>query len=407
MTGAAVGGIVLAPNAMPASAADAGKSAKKVRIGVVGGGFGCAFYWHEHPNCVVQAVSDLREDRRKALAETYRCGNVYPSLEELIKDKDVDAVAVFTGAPDHVPHALKCLKAGKHVISAVPACQTVEEAEELLSAVKKTGLTYMMAETSYYNQSVISARDWYRKGKFGNIYYMEAQYHHMAGPAELQQLAWWNGKPTWRYGGSPMGYPTHCLGRALGVTGGRAKTVSCLGTRTYVNPGDEEMHTNNRYHNPFTNESALFQTVDGSMLRVLIFWRGSSPSNESGAWYGEKMSFFGPNPIGSPTYLITRSAGQTELDDAGFPQQLAQHEEYSPPQWWATDMLPEPMRHGGGHDGSQPFLTHEFIDALIHDRKPAVDIYEALAFTVPGIVAHESALQGGKQLRIPSFDPKS
>ncbi|MFQ6130706.1 MAG: twin-arginine translocation signal domain-containing protein [Armatimonadota bacterium] len=43
--------------------------------------------------------------------------------------------------------------------------------------------------------------------------------------------------------------------------------------------------------------------------------------------------------------------------------------------------------------------------ALAHDRRPAVDIYEALAYTAPGIVAHQSALQGGKKLKIPDFGP--
>ena len=35
----------------------------------------------------------------------------------------------------------------------------------------------------------------------------------------------------------------------------------------------------------------------------------------------------------------------------------------------------------------------------------AVDVYEALAYTVPGIVAHESALKGGERLTIPQLDP--
>ena len=34
-------------------------SDKKIHIGVVGGGFGLSFHWHQHPNCVVEAVSDL------------------------------------------------------------------------------------------------------------------------------------------------------------------------------------------------------------------------------------------------------------------------------------------------------------------------------------------------------------
>jgi len=50
-------------------------------------------------------------------------------------------------------------------------------------------------------------------------------------------------------------------------------------------------------------------------------------------------------------------------------------------------------------------LTHEFVDALARNRKPAIDVYESLAYTVPGIVAHQSALKGGETLKIPSFDP--
>ena len=46
---------------------------KKLRVGVVGGGFGSSFPWHEHPNCEVTAISDLREDRRKILAEKFSC----------------------------------------------------------------------------------------------------------------------------------------------------------------------------------------------------------------------------------------------------------------------------------------------------------------------------------------------
>ena len=44
------------------------------------------------------------------------------------------------------------------------------------------------------------------------------------------------------------------------------------------------------------------------------------------------------------------------------------------------------------------------FNALVEDREPAVDVYEALAMTVPGIVARESAMKGGEQLAVPSFD---
>ena len=101
--------------------------------------------------------------------------------------------------------------------------------------------------------------------------------------------------------------------------------------------------------------------------------------------------------------LLIESRDSTGRDDAGFQYQESAQVKYEQPQWWKTDLLPEPLRHGSGHDGSHPFLTHEFIDALTHERRPAIDIHEALAYTVPGIVAHESALQGGVQLKIPSL----
>ena len=61
----------------------------------------------------------------------------------------------------------------------------------------------------------------------------------------------------------------------------------------------------------------------------------------------------------------------------------------------------------GGHGGSHGRLTHEFITAIIENREPLVNIYEALAMTVPGIVAHQSALKDGETLKIPQFDPQA
>jgi len=114
------------------------------------------------------------------------------------------------------------------------------------------------------------------------------------------------------------------------------------------------------------------------------------------------MSFYAQNGRSGPA--VVKKSTQLGADDAGFVQSKATLEPYEQPDWWATDMLPQPLRHKSGHEGSHTFLTHEFIDAVINERKPAVDIYEALAYTVPGIIAHQSALQGGKLLKIPQFD---
>ena len=372
---------------------------KKIRIGVIGGGFGCSFQWHEHPDCTVEAVSDLRQDRRTRLMQTYNCKKSYPSLEKLVQDKNIDAVAIFTEAPNHVKHTIEAMKHGKHVISAVPACcGTVDEAHLLADTVKKYGLTYMMAETSYYQQHTISARKFHQDSKFGEIYYCESEYQH-DGLAYLfyEPHGDPNGKRTWRYGYPPMFYPTHCTAHLVGVTGERLTEVVCHGWGD-----DDPVLKDNDYNNPFWNASAMFKTDQGHGFRVNIWWKGAHRGCERAQWIGTKMSFYTAHPNGVGPILI-RSGKQTEKDDAGFTRNLPNFEKYNVPQWWKTDMLPVSLRHNTGHEGSHAFLTHEFIEALTQNRKPTVNIKEALAYTVPGIVAHQSALKGGQQLKIPQL----
>src|SRR5690606_31470448 len=94
-------------------------SDRKVRVGIIGGRFGAGFYFHEHPNCIVEAVSDLRKDRRDHLMKVYKCDKSYESLDLLLKDSKVEAVFIATPAPDHAAHVLASLEAGKHVLCAV------------------------------------------------------------------------------------------------------------------------------------------------------------------------------------------------------------------------------------------------------------------------------------------------
>lgn len=365
--------------------------ARKLRVGVVGGRFGTQFQFHEHPNATMEAVADLRADRRAQLQKTYSCAKAYNSLAELLKDREVEAVALFTPAPDHARHVLDSLAAGKHVLCAVPAAMNVEECQKLIEAVKRTGLTYMMAETSYYQQLTISARKFQQEGAFGRIYNCESEYHH----AGLESLFVEDGKRTWRYGFPPMHYPTHCTSHLLSVTGERITDVTCIGW------GDEDpIVKDNVYRNPFWNETAFFKTNRGTAFRVAVWWKGAHRGTERAQFYGDKMSFFYDHPNGLGPAIVRWSVDR-EKDSAGFARQRAVLEKYETPKWWATEMLPAPLRHNSGHEGSHTFLTHEFIDSVLHGRKPAVDIHEAVAYTLPGIVAHESALRGGEQRKVP------
>lgn len=365
-----------------------------MRVGVVGGRFGATFQFHEHPNCVVEAISDLRADRRERLLKLSPTAKSYESLDRLLRDANVEAVFVATGAPDHAAHVLACLNAGKHVLCAVPAAMTLEECAQLRDAVKRTGLTYMMAETSVWRQDTISVKQMYREGKFGRIFAADAHYYHPG----LETLFFEDGKWTWRHGLPPMLYPTHCTAFLIAVTGERLTNVSCVGWGD-----DSRALQGNPYKNPFWNEAAFFQTNRGTAFRVEVAWRGALREAERADWRGEKMSFHSPIQAGKEA-IIVRAGEQMGRDDGGFAHKKSVTEIYQQPQWWKTDMLPEKLRHPSGHDGSHTFITHEFIDAILKNRQPEVNIHEALAYTAPGIVAHESALKGGESMKIPSFD---
>ncbi len=359
-------------------------SSKKVRVGVVGGGFGRSFQWHEHPDCKVTALCDIRPDRLELLQQVYGPAEGYDDFHKMIEDPNVDAVAVFTPAPLHVYHAVKAMERGKHVISAVPAGVSLEECEQLIDAVKRTGMKYMMAETSYFRREIISAREMAARGEFGTVFYAESEYHHEGLISIMYDE---RGLPTWRHGLPPMHYPTHNTGMIIPIMGERLVEVTCTGW----GDGHEVLQTN-LYENPFWNEVAFFKTSKGHSARVSVCWHVADGGGERGQFYGDKRSFFMQEAGGIPSRV-------------GFSDPNHRVEPFEPLDHY--ELLPEPLRHQTGHGGSHTFITHEFIRAIIEDRDPEVDVYEAVAYTAPGFYAHQSALNGGETLKIKDFGTRA
>ena len=181
------------------------------------------------------------------------------------------------------------------------------------------------------------------------------------------------------------------------MTGERLTEVTCHGWGD-----DHPIVKDNAYGNPFWNETALFRTDRGNSMRVAIWWRGAQRGGERARYFGDRMSFYFSDPTGAggPVLVHSRTTA-VEKDSGGFERASQVLEKYEQPEWWKTDLLPEPLRHNSGHEGSHTFITHEFVDSLVRGRKPFVDIEAALAYTVPGMIAHQSALQGGKSLKVP------
>lgn len=342
-------------------------SDRKIKVGLVGYGvckFGTHFGFQDHPNVEVVAVSDLIPERCAEMAKVAKCSKTYPSLEELVKDKTIEAVFVATDAPSHFRHCLEVLKHGKHVAVAVPAVfGSLEDAEVLFETVKSSGLKYMMFETSMFRESCFAMHQIYKSGGFGDLVYSEGEYYHyMETPIDSYK--------GWRIGLPPQFYPTHSNAFQICVTGGSFTEVSCIGMPSIIEHLKPE---NNIYKNPFGTEIALFRTREGGTSRMAVSWDTPGDEGERGRVRGQKGSFY---------------------------------EKFEGPEVTLPDLNRPPLPPGmplGGHGGSHGYLTNEFIHSILQDRKPLVDISMALNLTVSGIVAHQSALKNGELMKIPQY----
>ena len=345
-------------------------SDRKIRIGIAGYGvcrMGSSFGFQDHPNVEIAAVCDVSAERCAELAVACKCQRTYSSLEEMVKDQSLEAIFLGTDAPNHAQHAILCLNHGKHVACTVPAVfGSLEDADRLYETVKKTGLEYMMFETSAYHAACYAMRVAYESGALGKIIYAEGQYYHYF-PTPLASY----GK--WRTGIPPMWYPTHSTAYYVAVTGQSFTKVSCQGFKGQIPHFQPEA---NCYKNPFDSEVALFQTSEGGSARMSVCWGMRGSAGETGLVHGELGRMNGTS--------FSPEEDRPNLPDLSKPP------------------LPLGM-DAGGHDGSHGYLTNEFVTALLENRTPLINIALSLNMTVPGIIAHQSALKDGELLTVPQY----
>jgi len=149
----------------------------KISIGVIGYG-----YWGpnlvrnfvEAPGSQVRAVSDLRSERLKLVAERYP--NIYTTVNhrELIDDPGIDAIAIATPVSTHFELAMQVLQAGKHVLVEKPLTATVEQGEQLLEEAARRHCTLMVDHTFLYSGAVRKVKELVDGGKLGKLYYYDS-----------------------------------------------------------------------------------------------------------------------------------------------------------------------------------------------------------------------------------------
>ncbi len=367
-----------------------------ISVAMVGlGAFGRHFVhlFKNHPQVGHLAICDIDADKVASCSREFGIDSCYKSLDEVLRS-DADAVVLITQPWLHFKQAIQVLEAGKHVYSAVPPVygtdvdQLLEQIDALVDCVRRTGLNYMLGETTYFRREIMYCRKQAAAGAFGHFTYAECEYWHDVDSQgsnlrEVSRRRWGDRWGPDKRGGIPMFYPTHAVGGVVSVMGGRMVSVSAKG---YEMPDDDWHVADTYWGNTMCNEVALYRASNGALVRHCEFRRVGHPNREGVRIMGTEGCFMDGD--GGAFWTTRAGAESLDLSDVREP-------------------LPDPLAKDlGGHGGSHAYLAHEFVDSCEHQRLPRINVWEAARYLAPGIVAHKSALRDGEMLSIPDWgDP--
>ncbi len=402
---------------------------QKIKVCIIGMGEFSDFFidlFKMHPDVDEVSIADLVPERVEAAAKKFKITRTFSSLDDVLENgKDVNCIAIFTQRHLHGNMAIKALEAGKHVFSAVPISTSIEDVQKIIELTEKTRLTYMTGETCYYFPCAVFCREAYKEGKFGEFVYGEAQYYH--DMVKFYGAFSRSGGKNWKMdaGIPPMYYCTHSISMILSVINERVKKVSCMGYRDH---SDDDVFGagKNHWDNPFSNETALMYLSNGGVARINEFRRigtAAKPSSYITGFYGTtgayeasadhhvlitgdaastdpRIEYVG-DLVNTEHYVEDKNAGKINVNED--PISEFYHKGYAKVQ--DVSRLPKAYRSlpHTVHYNSHGFLVDDFVRSVMTGQLPPNNAWDSASYMVPGIIAHESAMQGGVLLDVPDF----
>jgi predicted dehydrogenase len=377
---------------------------KKVRVAIVGLGFGAEFIpiYQAHPNAELVAVCRRNKAELDKTADKYGIKGRYTSYEEMLKDPAIDAVHINSPIPDHGPQSIAALEAGKHVACTVPMATSYDDIKRIVELQRKTGKVYMMMETVVYAREYLFVKELYEKGELGRIQFLRGSHQ--------QDMDGW---PDYWPGLPPMWYATHCVSPCLALLSkpgqpALAESVVCHGSGRIR----EELIP--KYNSPFAVETATFKIKGSDVVAEVTrtLFDVARQYRESFDATGSKKSFEWQQVENEDPVIHTKSTPEKPVAEPDIPQRV------KVPDY--AHLLPEPIRkftmpaaiqdaehlsflQGGGHGGSHPHLTHNFLMAVLGERPAFPDAPTSANWTMVGLCAHESAMKGGERVAIPTY----
>lgn len=123
----------------------------------------------KNENINVCGAWEENETDKKNAEENYGVEFIYNTYEEILADKNIDAVAIGNYYKARGPMVISALKAGKHVFVDKPLCMKLEEVEEIIKLQKETGLSVFIMLDLRYHPNMLTAKKLIDAGEIGEI----------------------------------------------------------------------------------------------------------------------------------------------------------------------------------------------------------------------------------------------
>lgn len=151
----------------------------KLKLGVLGLGEGRSIISAalNSPHWELALICDLNETLCKERAAEFGLSRYTTKFEEMLADKSIDVIGVYTPDPLHAVHIRQILEAGKHVICTKPLIDNLQQAKSLLETAAKSGRHVFVGQSSRFFESMIRQRADFDAGKHGSLFSVEAHYH--------------------------------------------------------------------------------------------------------------------------------------------------------------------------------------------------------------------------------------
>ncbi|HRP32882.1 MAG TPA: Gfo/Idh/MocA family oxidoreductase [Agriterribacter sp.] len=362
-------------------------------------------------------ASDLIRKSGKPMPRVFD-GDPY-AYRKLLELKNIDTVLIVTPWEWHTAMIVDSLQAGiKYVATEVMLGITLEDHWTVVREAEKHRAHVTMLENACYFRDVLAILNMVRQGEFGEIVHLQAGYQHDLrgvkfnngvdpydsgvefGPKGFSEARWRTEHSVHRNGDL---YPTHGLGPVATMIdinhGNRFLSLNSFASKSrglhdYIVKKGGANHPNAKVrfklgdivttHLKCANGETILLQHDTNLPRPYSL--GYRVQGTNGIWM----------QVNKGIYIEGKSAKHHEWDD-----QQAWLDKFDHPLWkrWAN----KENENAAGHGGIDFFVLHGLIEAIKRGVSPAMDVYDAAAWSAVTPISEKSIELGYETVEFPDF----